>query len=51
MLENDNSRPPADDSGWKTTSHVEGVECQTGFLLSPQHSALIAYLLTLTLES
>ena len=45
MSENDNSRPLMDDSGRKTTSHIEGVGRPAGFFAQP--SALIAYLLIL----
>jgi hypothetical protein len=42
-----NSWSQEDDSWRKTTSHVEMAAWQAGFLLSPQSSALITYLLTL----
>ena len=44
MPESDNSRPLEDDSGWKTTGHVEMVGRQTGFLLSPKSSVLSPFL-------
>ena len=48
MPENDSSRPLEDDSGRKTTSHVEGVGRQAGF--SAQSSAPITYLFALNAE-
>jgi hypothetical protein len=41
MPENDNSRPLADDSGRKTTSHVEGIGRPAGFFA--QSSVLITF--------
>ena len=43
MPENDTSRPIEDDSGRKTTCHVEMISPRAAFLLSPQSSALITY--------
>jgi hypothetical protein len=51
MPENDNSRPLKDDSGRKTTSHIQWPGAYQVVLLSPQTSALITYLLTLNIET
>jgi hypothetical protein len=51
MPENDNSKSLEDDSGRITTSLVKMVESHAGFLLSPQSSALITYILTLNTDT
>ena len=50
MAGKDNSWFQEDDSWRETTAHDEMIAWQAGFLLSPQSSALIAYLLTPTPE-
>jgi hypothetical protein len=51
MTENDNSWSQEDDSWRKTTGHVKWSLSSQVFLLSPQSSARITYLLTLNTDT